>query len=132
MVKNAAKKAKAQPELIQLVAAEIGDPATRSAFEKAFAEDSRPVSQPPSAPRTTRDPATAAAASRFPPEVLERAERRLADYIGGVARVLVKRAAVKARDERELYFLLADEIEDKEQKKAFIRRTLSVSGKPLP
>ena len=39
---------------------------------------------------------------------------------------------MKARDQRELYLLLADEIEDKEQKKAFIRRALSVSGKPLP
>jgi len=49
-----------------------------------------------------------------------------------VSRVLVKRAAMKARDERELYLLLADEIADKEQKKAFTRRVLSVSGKPLP
>jgi len=72
------------------------------------------------------------AASRFTAEVLEKAERRLADYMGGVSRVLVKRAAMKARDQRELYLLLADEIEDKEQKKAFIRRALSVSGKPLP
>jgi serine/threonine protein kinase len=132
VVKNAARKARSQPELIQLVAAEVGDPATRAAFEKAFAEDSRPVSQPPSRPKTTRDPATAAAASRFSLEVLERAERRLADYIGGIARVLVKRAAMKARDERELYLLLADEIEDKEQKKAFMRRALAVSGKPIP
>jgi serine/threonine protein kinase len=130
VVKNAAKKARAQPELIQLVAAEIGDPAVRAAFEKAFSEDSRPASQPLSGPKTTLDPATAVAASRFALEVLERAERRLADYMGGVARVLVKRAAMKARTEAELYLLLADEIEDKEQKKAFIRRAVSASGKP--
>jgi serine/threonine protein kinase len=132
VVRNAAKKAKSQPELIALVAFEIENPATRAAFEKAFSEDSRPATQPPSAPRTQTDPATAAAISRFPAAVLDKAERRLGEYIGGVARVLVKRAAVKARDERELYLLLADEIEDKEAKKAFIRRALSVSGKPLP
>jgi serine/threonine protein kinase len=74
VVKNAAKKARAQPELIQLVAAEIGDPATRAAFEKSFSEDSRPPSQPPGGPRTAREPSTAAA-SRLSPEVLERAPR---------------------------------------------------------
>jgi serine/threonine-protein kinase len=132
VVRNAAKKARTQPELVQLVATEIGDAAARAAFERAFLEVSRPLSQPPSGPRTRTDPATAAAASRFPLDVLERAERRLAEYMGGVARVLVKRAAMKARDERELYLLLADEIADKEAKKAFLRRTLSVSGKPLP
>ncbi|HEX6691877.1 MAG TPA: serine/threonine-protein kinase [Burkholderiales bacterium] len=132
VVKNAAKKAKTQPELVALVAFEIENPATRAAFEKAFSEDSRPTTQPPSSPRTTTDPATAAAISRFPAEVLDKAERRLAEHMGGVARVLVKRAAMKARDERELYLLLADEIADKEARKAFLRRVLSVSGKPLP
>ncbi len=37
---------------------------------------------------------------------------------------------MKARDEGELYLLIADEIEDKSQKKAFIRKAISVSGKP--
>jgi len=132
LVRTAAKKAKSQPELIQLVAAEIEDAKVRAAFEKAFSEASRPTTQPRSAPTAKPDPSTSMAASRFTVEVLEKAERRLADYMGGVSRVLVKRAAMKARDERELYLLLADEIEDKEQKKAFIRRALSVSGKPLP
>jgi serine/threonine-protein kinase len=55
--------------------------------------------------------------------VLERAERRLAQHIGAVARVVVKRAAMKAKDEAELYRLLSDEIEDKDDRKAFIRQT---------
>jgi serine/threonine protein kinase len=129
VVKNAAKRAKTQPDLIQLVAAEIGDPAVRAAFERKFSEDSRPTTQPRSGPTTQPDPATAAVASRFAPEVLERVERRLAEHIGGVARVLVKRAAVKARTEAELYLILADEIENKEEKKAFIRKAVSASGK---
>ena len=65
----------------------------------------------------------------FPMEVLERAEQRLAEYIGAVARVVVKRAAMKARDEAELYLLLADEIEDKEEKKAFNRKAVSIFRK---
>ncbi|HEY2337618.1 MAG TPA: serine/threonine-protein kinase [Burkholderiales bacterium] len=125
MVRNAAKKAKSQPELVQLVAAEIEDAAARGRFEKAFSESSRPTTRPP--PLT--GPATAAAASRFALEVLERAERRLAEHIGGVARVLVKRAALKARTEAELYVLLGEEIEDQEERKAFIRRGVAIPGK---
>ena len=128
VVRNAARKAQTQADLVQLVAQEIADPAARAAFEKKFSDASRPLSQPPSGPRS--NPATALAASRFPLEVLERAEKRLAEYIGAVARVVVKRAAVKARDEGELYLLLADEIEDKDEKKAFTRKAVSISGRP--
>jgi serine/threonine protein kinase len=128
VVRNAARKAVSQAELVQLVAAEIEEPAVRAAFEKAFSEASRPTTKP-GAPRTQTDPATAMAASRFPLEVLERAERRLAEYIGGVARVLVKRAAMKARTEAELYVTLGEEIEDKEDRKAFIRRGVAAPGK---
>ena len=114
---------------MQLVAGEIGDGEARTAFERKFLEISRPQSQPRSGPHTTSQPATSAAASRFPLEVLERAEQRLAEYIGAVARVVVKRAAMKARDEAELYLLVADEIEDKEEKKAFTRKAVSVFRK---
>ena len=133
VVRNAAKKvatqtAATQADLVQALAQEIDDTAARAAFEKKFSDASRPLSQPPSGLRS--GPATALAASRFPLEVLERAEKRLAEYIGAVARVVVKRAAMKARDEGELYLLLADEIEDKDEKKAFTRTALSISGKP--
>jgi serine/threonine-protein kinase len=127
VVKKAAKKAATAADLIPLLAAEIGDPKTRTAFEKRFSDASRPASQPVSDGMT--NPPTGLAASRFPLPVLERAERRLAEHIGAVARVVVKRAAMKAKDEAELYLLLADEIEDKDDRKAFIRKAVSVSGK---
>ena len=127
VVKKTAKKSATQAELVPLLAAEISDPKTRAAFEKRFSDASRPTSQPVSEGMT--NPPTALAASRFPLPVLERAERRLAEHIGAVARVVVKRASMKAKDEAELYLLLADEIEDKDDKKAFIRKAVSVSGK---
>ncbi len=138
VVRNAAKKAKVQSELIPLLAAEIADDKARTAFERRFVEVSRPSSQPASPGNSGGHPgtsvptnvATALAASRFPLEVLDRAEKRLAEHIGAVARVVVKRAAMKARDEAELYLLLADEIENKDERKAFIRKAVSVSGKP--
>jgi hypothetical protein len=72
---------------------------------------------------------TAVVALRFDAAMLAKAEAELAKYIGAVARVVVRRAAAKARDEAELYLLLADQIEDKEQKKAFVRKAMSVSGR---
>jgi serine/threonine protein kinase len=128
VVKNAAKKSTTPADLVRALAAELPE-ADRPAFEKKFGEAAQPPSQPPSQPRTA-EPATALAASRFPTEVLDRAEQRLAEYIGAVARVVVKRAAMKARDEAELYLLIADEIDDKAEKKAFIRKAVSISGKP--
>jgi serine/threonine protein kinase len=131
MVRNAAKMAQSPADLVHILAADITHDGTRAKFEKHFADTSRPVSQPPSGgrPKLT-EPATAGAVSRFSPEVLARAERRLAPYLGAVSRVLVKRAAMKARDQSELYLLLADEIENPAEKKTFIRRALSASGKP--
>ena len=130
VVRNAAKKAANEADLVRSLAEEISDPDARGVFGKKFLEISRPTSQPASRPGATQsNPPTALAASRFPLPILERAERRLAEHIGAVARVVVKRAAMKAKDEAELYLLLADEIEDKDQKKAFIRKAVSASGK---
>jgi serine/threonine protein kinase len=129
VVRNAAKTAPTQADLVQLIALDITDVGVKRAFERKFSDGSRPASQPISSAPTT-NPATSQAARRFSLEVLERAEGRLAEHIGAVARVVVKRAAVKARDERELYLLLADEIENKEERKAFIRKAVSMSHKP--
>ena len=42
---------------------------------------------------------------------------------------MVKRAAAKARDPGELYLLIAEEIEDRDERKAFVRKAISASGK---
>jgi serine/threonine protein kinase len=131
VVRNAAKKAQSQGELVQMLAADITHDGTRQTFERRFADASRPAASPlASIPTTRTGPSANAAAQRFSAEVLERAERRLAHYIGPVARVVVRRAAAKARDESELYLLLGDEIEDATEKKAFVRRAIAGSGKP--
>ena len=130
MVRNAAKKATNSAELVDMLAADITHDGVRHKFERRFADNtSRPVSRPqPSA--KAPEPSTTLAAARFTAEALERAERRLSQHLGPVARVFVKRAALKARDESELYLLLADEIEDPAERKAFIRRGITGSGKP--
>jgi len=59
-------------------------------------------------------------------DVLERAGRRLATYVGPMASILVSRAAAKAVSEDELYHLLAAEIVSPKDREAF-RRTRSPS-----
>jgi serine/threonine protein kinase len=131
MVRSAAKKAHNPAELVQMLAADITHDGVRHKFERRFADSSRPATPvQPSMPATRTEPSTNTATTRFAVEVLERAEKRLAQYLGPVARVVVRRAAVKARDEAELYLLLADDIEDPVERKAFIRRAISTSGKP--
>jgi len=44
-------------------------------------------------------------------------------------RVVVKRAALKARDVSELYLLIAEEIDDRDQRKAFVRKALRRANK---
>jgi serine/threonine protein kinase len=130
MVRNAAKKASNPAELIHMLAADITHDGGRLKFERRFADASRPATQPPTTTVNRSEPSSNAVASRFSLEVLERAAKKLAEYIGPVAKVVVRRAAMKARDESELYLLLADEIETAAERKAFIRRAISASGKP--
>jgi serine/threonine-protein kinase len=118
VVHDTAKTAGTLAELVRLLAWEIPD-AAKAAFQKKFSDVSWVRSQP------TSGPATNHVAAEFSAEVLAEAERRLAQYLGPVARVVVKRAAVNARDEAELYGLLAAEIEDAEERKAFSRAALS-------
>jgi hypothetical protein len=125
VVRNAAKRAPSIPALAGSVAAEIGDDKTRAAFVRKFAgggdTSSKVVSQPASAPKE------ATISQKFTAEVLHKAETALAQYIGAIAKVVVKRAAAKARDEAELYLLISDEIKDPAERKAFIRKAVSVS-----
>jgi serine/threonine-protein kinase len=113
-VHDTAKTAATLAELVRLLAWEIPD-AAKAAFQNKFSDVSWVRSQPPGGPAAER------VAAHFSLEILAAAEQRLAQYLGPVARVVVKRAAMSARDEAELYLLLAAEIEDAEDRKAFSR-----------
>jgi serine/threonine protein kinase len=123
VIKRAAQKSHSFAALVQSIAAEIENEAERAAFIRRCGRGE--ISQPSGGTAV----ATKKSATQLEPKVLELAEKRLAQYIGAVARVVVKRAAAKARDESELYFLLGDEIEDREERKAFIRSAISTTRK---
>jgi len=124
VVRSAANKAPTLVQVVQLVAAEIGNEKSRIAFVKKFSADEK-------SPATTADAAHGPSqppSQRFDDATLRRAESALASHIGAIARVLVRRAAARARDESELYHLLAEEIEDPNARLAFIRKSRSLPG----
>jgi len=124
VIRAAAKRTYTVAGLAEIVSADIADDKERAAFVKKFSGDkSVPMGDP------TLARATQSVPSNIDPQTLARAEAALAKYIGAVARIVVKRAAAKARDPGELYLLIAEEIEDKNERKAFIRKAISASGK---
>ena len=130
LVRSNLRKGVSLVQVVHKVAAEITDPKERKAFVHRFVAQAsqapaEPSRLPPSVVPVTSGPATSLL--RFRPEQLTKAEADLAQYIGAVARVVVKRAAAKARDLPELYLLLADEIEDPQEKKKFVRKAISAA-----
>ena len=136
VIRAAARKALSIQELAQAVAGEIDDDDIRKAFLKRYASDadrSRPTG--PAGPAGLAGPAgpasgstvvaTALAEQRFDGQTLNKAEVALAQHLGPLARVVVKRAAMKARDVSELYLIIADEIDDKTERKNFIRKAIT-------
>ncbi len=125
-VRSAAKKASSISQLVEMLARDIEDDTVRTQFVRRFAsaDSSTPVSQP-SRSAAPSQIATMLAVQRFEAAVLSKAEAALSRHLGPLARVVVKRAAMKARDESELYLLIADEIEDKSERKTFIRKAMA-------
>jgi serine/threonine-protein kinase len=121
------RKAQSIAALAEAVAGEIADQKDRAAFLKKFS----PVETASGPPREqSRVPASEASISqKFSAAVLKQAETALAQHIGAIARVVVNRAAAKARDETELYLLISDEIRDPAERKNFIRKAVSASSR---
>jgi serine/threonine protein kinase len=126
VVRGAAKKASTVSELVQFVSAEINDEKARATFVRRFSMSdtpSRPSGQPDSAPKDSTG------LEKFSAETLRKAETELAQYIGPMAKVIVKRAAAKARYESEFYRLIAQEIKDPAEREIFVRKALSKSDR---
>jgi serine/threonine protein kinase len=125
VIRAAAKKTFTVASLADLVSADISDEKERAAFVKKFSGDkSTPTGDPVRGTHSAlpQNP-------NIDAQTLAKAEAALAKYIGAVARIVVRRAAAKARDPGELYLLIAEEIEDKDERKAFVRKAISATGK---
>jgi serine/threonine-protein kinase len=129
VIKSAAKKAHTIADLAEIVSVDIADEKLRAAFVRRFSGDKSTPTGDPTRAGATRQQSMPPTASNIDAQTLAKAEAALAKYIGAVAKVVVKRAAAKARDAGELYLLIAEEIEDKDERKAFVRKAISASGK---
>jgi len=128
VIRSAARKAYSIANLAEIVSSDISESKDRAAFVRKFSSDrSTPTGDPT---RTaTRLQSSTQIISNIDPQTLAKAETALARHIGAVAKIVVRRAAAKARDPGELYLLIADEIEDKDERKSFIRKAMSVADK---
>ena len=132
LVHAEAKKESAIDRLVERLAAEIMDQQSRASFVRRFRAESHvaPADASASSARIASQSSQPGSVSlRLDQTVIARAEGELSKHIGAVARVVVRRAAAKARDESELYLLIAEHIEDEDEKKAFIRKAMSISGR---
>ena len=117
MLMRQAREQAASPEaFIRMLAGNIEDEGERATFlgklqKVAQVELTRPPlsSEPPPSPRP-----------EVTPEALATAEKRLASYLGPMARVLIKQAVGKSGNLKEIYQHLASNIEDEAERKAFL------------
>ncbi|HZD26718.1 MAG TPA: adenylate/guanylate cyclase domain-containing protein, partial [Alphaproteobacteria bacterium] len=117
MVARAAKTASTVAALCESVAAVVPDEADRAAFLEACLEIGG--NKPPLA-------SAAAAPANFDAAALAQVERRLAEHIGPLAPMLVRRAAKDAVDITDLYARLARGIEDETARKRFLAAAKNV------
>ena len=133
VVKSAAKKSVGLDALVRTLSEDISDQVARADFIKKHAPASvNPAPDGRSRPSSRSEVLPTGlypSQTIFDPTLLAKAETELAQYIGAVAKAIVRRAANKAHSEHELYALLANEIEDANGKKAFLRKAMSVSGR---
>jgi hypothetical protein len=137
VVRNVARKSASYEDLCAGVVKEIRDEKARAECARKLAgiTTNRPAAPatPRAAPATVHAPTQAGAptvaAPAFSTAILQQAETALAQHIGAIAKVIVRRAATKARDEADLYLLISDEIKDPVEKKAFVRKAV-LAAKP--
>lgn len=87
--------------------------------------------QPPAAPQADSSKAEAVIASQIDPADIERVSRELAQHIGPIASVVVKRAASHCTSLDDLYRKVAEEIDSQAERGKFLKRA-PISSTLLP
>jgi|CXWL01.1.fsa_nt_gi serine/threonine-protein kinase len=131
LVKRGQAEAADVDEFFALLAGNIPEAAERSEFlakieglrRKSAAAQPAPAAPP--APTATSTGATLTGKVHktrinFTPEALAIAEKRLAGYVGPLARMLTKDAANRTSSLRELYTVLSEHIDSEEERRAFL------------
>jgi serine/threonine-protein kinase len=121
LVKRERSSARTLEEFFRNLAENIPNESEQAAFLRKM----KGVKPAPAAPSGLLEtiaptPAMRATPSAFTPEILEQAERALASYVGPLARVLIKDAAGKSGNLKELYGQLAAHIDSEDEKRDFL------------
>ena len=123
LVKRTQGEAKTIEEFFRLLADNIPEGDEQAEFLRKM-KSIRPEKAAPAPDATiaTGKAPAAAAATRpaFTPEALAAAEKSLASYVGPLARVLIKEAAGKSGNLKELYVQLAAHIDSEDERREFL------------
>ena len=116
VLKSALRPGATIEALCNSLAANIPEPKERERFRVETLSELQRATMTQSG--TDQAPATNA----FSAMELERVEKELAQYLGPIARVLVRRAAAQAHSTRELWYLVSRHIERDNERSNFLRR----------
>lgn len=134
---RAAAQATTLEELCRLAAAEIADPFTRQVFiEKAAARIAgqgnapmppppAPSMMPPPAPSMMPPPAPSPLPTSIPTQVVDRATRALAEFIGPIARVHVRNALAVSPTQDQFLRALANHLDTETERGQFLAKARS-------
>lgn len=122
LVQKTARKCTAREELVRALADAIPIPERRARFLQETGMEVAPAKRaaPVSGAATRTVPVGEHAAAGIRPEVVARAEHLLAQHIGPMARILVRKAAQSARGTRDFIAALAAAIDDEKERAAFL------------
>ena len=130
-VKSTARKSVTLRQLVETLATDITDATARKKFVKMHAPAQDPVASYEERTQPTYTDALTSVSfpppAVYEPALLARAETELARHIGAVAKAIVRRSAAMAR-KPELCNLLANAIDDVNQRKGLLRRVLLAPG----
>jgi eukaryotic-like serine/threonine-protein kinase len=109
-------------QFFRALAEHIPDADEQKAFLKKMDAMKSNLSSTLAPPEATLVSKTAASPppTAFTPEVLAAAEKRLASYVGPLARVFIKEAAGQSGNIKELYKHLAAHIDEEDERRAFL------------
>lgn len=126
LVKKESKKTNNLSELYEALAGHISEEKDKKALLKKARKRVGQSFDSTTTPSSTGNPSTVPSSSViiWDEETLRNAEKELAKYVGPLAGTLVKKAAQRTSDMKELLDLLAEDIPSEQDKSEFISRTI--------
>ena len=123
LIKKSRAEATSFDEFFNILAEQIPDAEEQKVFLKkvrALKPTSKVAPAPEPAPAPPPPPGATAKTQKFAPEVLATAEKRLASYVGPLAKLLIKDAAGSSGTLKELYARLAAHIDSEDERREFL------------